>query len=145
MRGVTDLRRYLNKSDNPYIVSVLDFERLGDPVSEPHADEAEEEWFDVPEENPILPDWLTPTQAPKIKSPVTAAPTSLNIFRHHPMCPTICRFRFKTSRMAGTFRTKFLMKSRSTGLHRRQQVRPSYSSMRRLQIPLQEPSSSSKL
>ncbi|KAH3853937.1 hypothetical protein DPMN_096475 [Dreissena polymorpha] len=87
MRGVTDLRRYLNKSDNPYIVSELDIERLGDPVSEPHADEAEEGWFDVPEENPILPDWLTPTQAPKIQSPVTAAPTGLNMLRHQPYGP----------------------------------------------------------
>ena len=41
MRGVTDLRRYLNKSDNPYIVSDLDIERLGDPVSEPNGDEAD--------------------------------------------------------------------------------------------------------
>ena len=56
LRGVTDLRRYLNKSDNPYIVSDLDIERLGDPVSEPNGDEAEEGWFDVPEESPILPD-----------------------------------------------------------------------------------------
>ena len=87
MRGVTDLRRYLNKSDNPYIVSELDIERLGDPVSEPHADEADEGWFDVPEENPILPDWLTPTQAPKLQSPVIAAPTGLNMFRHQPYVP----------------------------------------------------------
>ncbi|KAH3820706.1 hypothetical protein DPMN_122454 [Dreissena polymorpha] len=87
MRGVTDLRRYLNKSDNPSIVSELDIERLGDPVSEPHADEAEEGWFDVPEENPILPDLLTRTQAPKIQSPVTATPTVLNIFRHQPYVP----------------------------------------------------------
>ncbi|KAH3808737.1 hypothetical protein DPMN_137095 [Dreissena polymorpha] len=87
MRGVTDLRRYLNKSDNPYIVSELDIERLGDPVSEPHADEAEKGWFDVPKENPILPDWLTPTQAPKLQSPVIAAPTGLNMFRHQPYVP----------------------------------------------------------
>jgi len=83
MRGVTDLRRYLNKSDNPYIVSDLDIERLGDPVSEPNGDEAEEGWFDVPEESPILPDWLVPT-----KSPVTAAPTGLNMFiNHQPYVP----------------------------------------------------------
>ncbi|KAH3828513.1 hypothetical protein DPMN_130493 [Dreissena polymorpha] len=69
----------------------------------------------------------------------------LNMFRHQPYVPNECRFRFKTSRMAGSFRTKFRMKSRFTGLHRRQQVRPIYSSLRRLQIPLQETNSSSQL
>ncbi|KAH3836743.1 hypothetical protein DPMN_110118 [Dreissena polymorpha] len=81
------LRRYLNKSNNPYSVSELDIERLGDPVSEPHAEEAEEEWFVVPEEAPLLPDWLTPIQAPQIQSPVTTAPTGLNMFRHHSYVP----------------------------------------------------------
>ncbi|KAH3850390.1 hypothetical protein DPMN_092801 [Dreissena polymorpha] len=69
-RGVTDLRRYLIRSENPYTVSEADIERLGDSSLEQYIEETDEGWFDVQEDTPLLPDWLSGS-GPLVQSPMT--------------------------------------------------------------------------
>ncbi|KAH3715251.1 hypothetical protein DPMN_057957 [Dreissena polymorpha] len=69
-RGVTDLRRYLIRSENPYTVSEADIKRLGDSSLEQYIEETDEGWFDVQEDTPLLPDWLSGS-GPLVQSPMT--------------------------------------------------------------------------
>jgi len=58
---VTDLRPFLNRSTNPYVLSERDVEKVGDGSADSSFnDEDGDGWFEIQDEAPLFPDWMNP-------------------------------------------------------------------------------------
>jgi len=70
-KGVTDLRPFLNRSTNPYVLSERDVEKVGDgSVDSSFNDEDGDGWFEIQDEAPLFPDWMNPAALAVSRSPL---------------------------------------------------------------------------